>query len=136
MGTGLEYVCIPLRGHRRARPRLGGPAACRRPTRTSHGEVYPFAFTDEEDPWVEARGLFPAEGIPRTRPHRKCRRPAGRLPDRGRPASPGETRVVLQGKHVHRPSRLAMTVTGARDSSPTCIVGGGVVPVLTGELVI
>jgi trans-2,3-dihydro-3-hydroxyanthranilate isomerase len=133
VGTGLDYICIPLRD----------TAALARCTvnmqflpayESAHGEVYPFAFTGEADPWVEARGLFPVESIPEDPATGSAAGPlAAYLADAGL-LPIGETRVVLQGRHVNRPSRLAVTVIGAGDAITDVLVGGGVVPMLSGEL--
>ena len=48
--------------------------------------------------------------------------------------APGERRVVLQGQHVARPSRLVVSVGGTRDAIEDVRVGGPVQPVLRGEL--
>jgi trans-2,3-dihydro-3-hydroxyanthranilate isomerase len=135
VGTGLDYVCIPLRGTD-ALARAQVDMRLLPAWEAAHGEVYPFAFTGDADPWVEARGLFPAESIPEdpatgsaAGPRAAYLAAAGLLPV-------GETRVVLQGRHVQRPSLLAVSVTGMPDAITDVLVGGGVVPVLTGELVI
>jgi len=133
VGTGLDYVCVPLRDtdtlgrvtidlHL-----LGGYEA-------AHGQPYAFAFTGAADPWVEARGLFPLEGIPEDPATGSAAGPlAAYLVDAGLlPA--GETRVVLQGARIGRPSRLAVAVAGSREAMTDVLVGGGVVPVVSGEL--
>lgn len=135
VGTGLDYVCIPLRDTD-ALARVVVDLQVLPAYEAAHGELYPFAFTGGEDPWVEARGLFPAEGIPEDPATGSAAGPlAAYLADAGL-LPPGETRVVLQGRHVHRPSLLAVTVRGAAGGIEEVLVGGGVVPVLTGELVI
>jgi trans-2,3-dihydro-3-hydroxyanthranilate isomerase len=135
VGTGLDYVCIPLRDTG-ALARVQVDMRLLGAYEAAHGEVYPFAFTGDSDPWVEARGLFPAESIPEDPATGSAAGPlAGYLAAAGLLA-PGETRVVLQGRHVQRPSRLSVTVAGSRDAISDITVGGGVVPVLTGELVI
>ena len=48
--------------------------------------------------------------------------------------APGQTRVVLQGAYVQRPSLLAVSVTGAGGDIQDVLVGGPVQPVLRGEL--
>jgi trans-2,3-dihydro-3-hydroxyanthranilate isomerase len=133
VGTGLDYICIPLRDTEalgRCRPDLHVLPAFE----AAHGELYPFAFTGEADPWVEARGLFPAESIPEDPATGSAAGPlAAYLADAGL-LPVGETRVVLQGARIFRPSRLAVTVTGAANDIEDVLVGGGVVPMLDGEL--
>jgi trans-2,3-dihydro-3-hydroxyanthranilate isomerase len=133
VGTGLEYAVIPLRDTSvLARVQLDIE---RLPGfEHAYAEVYPFAFTGEDRPWIEARGLFPFEGIPEDPATGSAAGPlaayvaaAGLLP-------PGETRVVLQGRHVGRPSHLSVSVRGAADAPDDVLVGGGVVPMLSGEL--
>jgi PhzF family phenazine biosynthesis protein len=133
VGTGLDYVCIPL-CDTDALARCSIEMRLLHAYEAAHGEVYPFAFTGQNDPWVEARGLFPAESIPEDPATGSAAGPlAAYLADAGL-LPIGETRVVLQGKHVNRPSRLAITVAGSRAAMTDILVGGGVVPMISGEL--
>jgi PhzF family phenazine biosynthesis protein len=132
-GTGLDYVCIPLRDTD-VLARVTPDMQRLRAYEAAHGEVYPFAFTGEADPWVEARGLFPLLSIPEDPATGSAAGPlAAYLADAGL-LPIGETRVVLQGRHVNRPSRLAVSVAGSRDAMTDVLVGGGVVPMISGEL--
>jgi len=133
VGTGLEYAVIPVADTGAlARVRLatdGLPAFER-----DFGEPYPFAFTGDHDPWVEARGLFPLQGIPEDPATGSAAGPlAAHLALAGL-LTPGEIRVVLQGRHIGRPSRLAVSVAGEHPRFTDVVVGGGVVPVIEGEL--
>jgi trans-2,3-dihydro-3-hydroxyanthranilate isomerase len=133
VGTGLDYCCIPLRDTN-ALARVAVDMQLLPAYEAAHGEVYPFAFTGLADPWVEARGLFPVESIPEDPATGSAAGPlAAYLADAGL-LPIGETRVVLQGTQVKRPSRLAISVAGSRDAMTDVLVGGGVVPVISGEL--
>ena len=48
--------------------------------------------------------------------------------------APGESRVLAQGDYMGRPSRLRLSVSAAEGRLVDVVVGGGVVPVLEGEL--
>jgi PhzF family phenazine biosynthesis protein len=132
-GTGLDYTIIPLRDTdalARAHVDIELLPAFER----DYAEVYPCAFTGEEEPWAEARGLFPLEAIPEDPATGSAAGPlAAYLVAQGRLA-PGETRVLLQGRHVERPSLLTLCVQGSREAMRDVLVSGGVVPVLSGEL--
>lgn len=133
VGTGLEYAVIPLRDTdilarvRLDMERLPG-------FEHAYAEVYPFAFTGEDRPWIEARGLFPFEGIPEDPATGSAAGPLAAYLAAAGLLAPGETRVVLQGRHVGRPSHLSVSVRGAADALDDVLVGGGVVPMLSGEL--
>lgn len=133
VGTGLDYAVIPLRGCD-VLGRIVPDATLLPGFEAEYAELYPCAVTGQEDPWVEARGLFPLCGIPEDPATGSAAGPlaayfwrAGQLPA-------GEERVVLQGARVGRPSRLAVRVAGDADRCDDVLVGGGVVPVLHGEL--
>lgn len=134
VGTGLDYTVVPVRD----------PAALARAVidlrlvdeyERHFAEPYPFAFTGEDDPWVEARGLcFPSTGIVEDPATGSAAGPlAAYLAHEGRlPA--GERRVVLQGFRIGRPSQLTVWVEGAGGRIDDVLVAGGVYPVLEGEL--
>ena len=104
------------------------------PKKKSNRWLVTFERFYEDDPWVEARGLFPLEGIPEDPATGSAAGPlAAHLALAGLLA-PGETRVVLQGRHVGRPSRLAVSVVGERPRFTDVLVGGGVSLVIEGEL--
>ena len=133
VGTGLEYALIPVADiDALARVRL---AIDRLPAfEREYGQVYPFAFTGDDDPWVEARGLFPLEGIPEDPATGSAAGPlAAHLALAGLLA-PDEKRVVLQGRHVGRPSRLTVSIAGEHPRFTDVLVGGGVSLVIEGEL--
>jgi trans-2,3-dihydro-3-hydroxyanthranilate isomerase len=133
VGTGLDYCVIPLRDAD-ALARVAADMQLVARYESAHSQLYPFAFTGQDDPWVEARGMFPLEGIPEDPATGSAAGPlAAYLADEGL-LPVGETRVVLQGRHVNRPSRLAVTVAGSLDAMTDVLVGGGVVPMLSGEL--
>ena len=133
VGTGLDYAIIPLRDTAalaRARVDIGLLPAFE----ADFAEVYPFAFTGHEEPWAEARGLFPLEGIPEDPATGSAAGPlAAYLTARGR-LPLGEERVVSQGRHVRRPSLLTVRVEGAGEAITDVQVGGDVVSVLRGVL--
>jgi trans-2,3-dihydro-3-hydroxyanthranilate isomerase len=131
--TGLAYAVVPLRDQGAlgaVRPVIGPLTAFE----DDYAEAYPCAFTGEESPWVEARGLFPNAGIPEDPATGSAAGPlaaymaaAGRLPF-------GARRVVLQGARIGRPSHLTVSVTGGPGAITDVLVGGRVYPVLKGEL--
>jgi trans-2,3-dihydro-3-hydroxyanthranilate isomerase len=136
VGTGLTYAVIPLRDTdalARVVPDLVRLAAFER----DYAEVYPCAFTGAASPWIEARGLFPLIGIPEDPATGSAAGPLAAYMARAGRLAPGERRVVLQGRHVGRPSLLTVWVTGDQATSGTItdvVVEGGVVPVLEGVL--
>jgi trans-2,3-dihydro-3-hydroxyanthranilate isomerase len=135
VATGLAYAIIPLRSQEAlARVRLASGLLAA--FESEYAEVYPWAFTGQQEPWIEARGLFPRCGIPEDPATGSAAGPlaaylarAGRLPV-------GARRVLLQGQHVGRPSLLTVSAAGASGAISDIVVEGGVVPVLEGVLTI
>ena len=99
-----------------------------------HAEIYPCAFTGQDDPWVEARGLFPFAGIQEDPATGSAAGPLAAYMAREGVLPPEEERVVLQGQQIGRPSFLTVAVSGTADHITDVRVGGQVQPVLTGEL--
>jgi trans-2,3-dihydro-3-hydroxyanthranilate isomerase len=133
VATGLAYAIIPLRDTD-ALARAAVVPSLLPAFERDHAEVYPCAFTGIDDPWIEARGLFPLVGIPEDPATGSAAGPlAAYLARAGRLAG-GERRVVLQGKHVARPSRLTIWVVGGPGDVTDVLVAGGVAPVLEGVL--
>ena len=133
VGTGLTYTIIPLVSQRalaHVQLDLDFLPAFER----DHAEVYPCAFTGRDDPWIEARGLFPFAGIPEDPATGSAAGPLAAFMARHGRLGPGERRVVLQGQHIARPSRLVVSVGGTREAIDDVRVGGPVQPVLRGEL--
>jgi trans-2,3-dihydro-3-hydroxyanthranilate isomerase len=133
VSTGLPHTIIPLRSQRALAHVAMDLALCSAFER-DFAEAYPCAFTGQETPWIEARGIFPLCGIPEDPATGSAAGPlaaymarAGRLP-------PGVRRVVLQGAAIGRPSLLTVSVVGAADHIEDVLVGGSVQPVLRGEL--
>jgi trans-2,3-dihydro-3-hydroxyanthranilate isomerase len=133
VATGLAYAIIPLRDTA-ALGRAAVVPALLPAFEREHAEVYPCAFTGADDPWIEARGLFPLVGIAEDPATGSAAGPlaaylalAGRLPA-------GERRVVLQGRQVGRPSRLTIWVEDGPAGIADVLVAGGVAPVLEGVL--
>ena len=60
--TGLCYTIIPL-ASQRALARVSLDLQLAADFERRHAEIYPCAFTGQDDPWMEARGLFPFAGI-------------------------------------------------------------------------
>jgi trans-2,3-dihydro-3-hydroxyanthranilate isomerase len=110
VATGLAYTIVPLASvDALARVELDSrrlPAFER-----EHAEAYPWAFTGRDDPWIEARGLFPLAGIPEDPATGSAAGPLAAYVARAGLLLPGEQRVVLQGRHTGRPSRLTVAVT-------------------------
>ena len=133
VGTGLTYTIIPLVSQRslaHVQLDLDFLPAFER----DHAEVYPCAFTGRDDPWIEARGLFPFAGIPEDPATGSAAGPLAAFMARHGRLAAGERRVVLQGQHVARPSRLVVSVGGTPEAIDDVRVGGPVQPVLRGEL--
>lgn len=133
VGTGLEYTIVPLRD----RAALGRIVLDRERLpafEAAHAELYPCAFNDGDDPWIEARGLFPLCGIPEDPATGSAAGPLAAYFARAGVLAAGQTRVVLQGAHIRRPSRLHVSVETTGDTITDVLVGGGVVPVMTGRL--
>ena len=83
---------------------------------------------------MEARGLCPRIGIAEAPATGSAAGPLAAYVARAGLLAPGESRIVLQGAYVERPSMLAMSVTGTSDRIDDVLVGGPVQPVLRGEL--
>jgi trans-2,3-dihydro-3-hydroxyanthranilate isomerase len=131
--TGLAYAIVPLRDCDvlgALSPVLGLFA----PFEREYAEAYPCAFTGEESPWVEARGLFPNSGIPEDPATGSAAGPLAAYLARAGRLAPGERRVVLQGARIARPSHLTVCVHGGPEGIADVLVGGRVQPVLKGEL--
>ncbi len=134
VGTGLDYTIVPVRDCA-ALARAVIDLRLVDEFEAHYAEPYPWAFTGEDDPWVESRGLcFPSSGIVEDPATGSAAGPLaaylareGRLPF-------GERRAVLQGRHIGRPSRLTVWVEGADGRIDDVLVAGGVYPILQGEL--
>ncbi len=133
VGTGLTYTIIPLRSQR-ALAHLAPNLSLFDAFERELGEAYPCAFTRQETPWIEARGLFPLSGIPEDPATGNAAGPLAAYMARAGLLAPGARRVVLQGAAINRPSLLTVAVTGAADHIEDVLVGGPVQPILRGEL--
>jgi trans-2,3-dihydro-3-hydroxyanthranilate isomerase len=133
VGTGLDYAIIPLR-ERATLTRIVLDLERLGDFETAYAEVYPCALCEGPDPWIEARGLFPLCGIPEDPATGSAAGPLAAYFARAALLPFDETRVVLQGTCVGRPSRLHVSVTGDPDGMRDVVVGGDVVEVMTGEL--
>ena len=118
--TGLCYTIIPL-ASQRALARVSLDLELAGDFERRHAEVYPCAFTGQDEPWVEARGLFPFAGITEDPATGSAAGPLAAYMAREGVLPPDEERVVLQGAQIGRPSFLTVAVSGdARTPSPTC----------------
>ena len=131
--TGLAYTIIPLKSQR-ALAHIDMDLALIGRFERDHAEAYPCAFTGRDEPWIEARGLFPLSGIPEDPATGSAAGPLAAYMAREGLLAPGECRVVLQGAAIGRPSLLTVSVVGTRDDIRDVLVGGQVQPVLRGEL--
>ena len=131
--TGLAYTIIPLKSQR-ALAHVALDLSLLDAFERDHAEAYPCAFTGQETPWVEARGLFPLSGIPEDPATGSAAGPLAAYMARAGLLPPGERRVVLQGAAIGRPSLLTVAVTGTADRIDDVLVGGLVQPILRGEL--
>jgi trans-2,3-dihydro-3-hydroxyanthranilate isomerase len=133
VGTGLTYTIIPLRSQR-ALAHLAPDLSLFGAFERDYAEAYPCAFTGQETPWVEARGLFPLSGIPEDPATGSAAGPLAAYMARAGLLAAGARRVVLQGAAIGRPSLLTVAVTGTAEHIDNVLVGGAVQPVLRGEL--
>jgi trans-2,3-dihydro-3-hydroxyanthranilate isomerase len=133
VGTGLTYTIVPLRTQR-ALAHLDLDLTLLKAFERDFAEAYPCAFTGQESPWMEARGLFPLSGIPEDPATGSAAGPLAAYMARAGLLAPGERRVVLQGAAIGRPSLLTVSVSGRAGSIDDVLVGGSVRPVLRGEL--
>ncbi len=133
VGTGLTYTIIPLRNVR-ALTHVELDMDLLAGFERDHAEVYPCAFTGRDDPWVEARGMFPYAGIAEDPATGSAAGPLAAYMAAEGLLPPGETRVVLQGRQIGRPSRLAVSVRGSAADISDVLVGGPVQQVLEGRL--
>jgi trans-2,3-dihydro-3-hydroxyanthranilate isomerase len=131
--TGLCYTIIPL-ASQRALARVSLHLELAEDFERRHAEIYPCAFTGRDDPWVEARGLFPFAGITEDPATGSAAGPLAAYMAREGVLPMDEERVVLQGAQIGRPSFLTVAVSGAPDAITDVRVGGSVHPVLKGEL--
>jgi trans-2,3-dihydro-3-hydroxyanthranilate isomerase len=131
--TGLCYTIIPL-ASRRALARVSLNLELAEDFECRHAEIYPCAFTGQDEPWVEARGLFPFAGIAEDPATGSAAGPLAAYMARERVLPIDEERSVLQGAQIGRPSYLTVAVSGAPDAITDVRVGGRVHPVLRGEL--
>jgi trans-2,3-dihydro-3-hydroxyanthranilate isomerase len=133
VGTGLDYVIAPLR-ERSALGRVVLDLGLLPDFHDEFAEIYPCALTGGDEPWMEARGLFPLIGIQEDPATGSAAGPLAAYVARAGLLAPGETRVVLQGAYAGRPSLLAVSVAGVPGRLDDVLVGGPVRPVLRGEL--
>ena len=133
VGTGLNYAIVPLTSLD-ALKRAWFDLDVLPEFERKHAGLYAFALTGEEDPLVEARCFAPLEGIPEDPATGSAAGPLAAYLTRVGIMKPGETRMLAQGRFAGRPSRLSMKVLGTSSDMTDVLVGGGVVPVLSGEL--
>jgi trans-2,3-dihydro-3-hydroxyanthranilate isomerase len=133
VSTGLSYAIIPLRNTRTLAAAWFNfdllPEFERR-----YAELYPFALTGDEEPFAEARCFAPLAGIVEDPATGSAAGPLAAYLSREGILGPGAARVLAQGQHVRRPSRLTLSVTTEGARIVDVLVGGGVVPIMTGEL--
>jgi trans-2,3-dihydro-3-hydroxyanthranilate isomerase len=139
VGTGLDYAIIPLRDTRvlrRAWFAMDRLAAFEE----LYSELYPFAFTGDEQPFAEARSFGPLGGVVEDPATGSAAGPLAAYLAHEGVLRPGETKVLAQGQYTGRPSRLEIGVVGESGvkgepgALTDVLVGGAVVPIITGEL--
>ena len=123
MDTGLCYTIIPL-ASQRALARVSLDLELAGDFERRHAEIYPCAFTGQDEPWVEARGLFPFAGITEDPATGSAAGPLAAYMAREGVLPVEEERVVLQGAQIGRPSFLTVAVSGAPDAITDVRVGG------------
>ena len=131
--TGLCYTIVPL-ASQRALARVSIDLELVAAFERKHAEVYPCAFTGQDEPWMEARGLFPLVGITEDPATGSAAGPLAAYMAREGVLPPEEERIVLQGQQIGRPSFLTVSFSGAPGDITDVRVGGSVKPVLRGEL--
>ena len=135
VSTGLGYAIIPLRNPRTLASAWFNfdllPEFERR-----YAPLYPFALTGDDEPFAEARCFVPLAGIVEDPATGSAAGPLAAYLAREGLLAPGAARVLAQGQHARRPSRLTLSVTTEGSHIVDVLVGGGVVPVMTGELTI
>jgi trans-2,3-dihydro-3-hydroxyanthranilate isomerase len=133
VSTGLSYAIIPLRNTRTLAASWFNfdllPEFERR-----YAELYPFALTGDEEPFAEARCFAPLAGIVEDPATGSAAGPLAAYLSREGLLGPGVARVLAQGRHARRPSRLTISVTTEGTHITDVLVGGGVVPIMTGLL--
>jgi trans-2,3-dihydro-3-hydroxyanthranilate isomerase len=131
--TGLCYTIVPLVSQR-ALARVSLDLELAGDFERRYAELYPCAFTGQDAPWMEARGLFPFAGIAEDPATGSAAGPLAAYMAREGVLPTGEERVVLQGAQIGRPSFLTVAVSGTAAALTDVRVGGPVQPVLAGEL--
>ena len=133
VATGLAYAIIPLRD----------PGTLARAWfaldllpefESRYAELYPCALTGHDEPYAEARCFSPAAGIVEDPATGSAAGPLAAYLARAGLLAPGESRVLAQGDYMGRPSRLHLSVSAADGRLVDVVVGGGVVPIMQGEL--
>jgi trans-2,3-dihydro-3-hydroxyanthranilate isomerase len=99
-----------------------------------YSELYPFAFTGDEQPFAEARSFGPLGGVVEDPATGSAAGPLAAYLAHEGVLRPGETKVLAQGQYTGRPSRLEIGVVGEPGALTDVLVGGAVVPIITGEL--
>jgi trans-2,3-dihydro-3-hydroxyanthranilate isomerase len=139
VGTGLDYAIIPLKDTEalgRAWFAMDRLAAFEE----FYSELYPFAFTGDDQPFAEARCFAPAAGIVEDPATGSAAGPLAAYLAHEGILRPGETKVLAQGQYTGRPSRLEIgvegepSVEGEPGALTDVLVGGTVVPMIVGEL--
>jgi len=133
VSTGLSYAIIPLRNTRTLASAWFNYDLLADFERR-FAELYPFALTGDEEPFAEARCFAPLAGIVEDPATGSAAGPLAAYLAREGLLGPGVARVLAQGQHVRRPSRLTLSVTSEGTRIVDVLVGGGVVPVMTAEL--
>jgi trans-2,3-dihydro-3-hydroxyanthranilate isomerase len=133
VATGLAYAIIPLRDPRTL-ARAWFDLGLLPEFESRYAELYPCALTGEEEPYAEARCFSPAAGIVEDPATGSAAGPLAAYLAREGLLAPGESRVLAQGDYMGRPSRLHLSVSSAQGRLVDVVVGGGVVPVMEGEL--
>ena len=89
-----------------------------------HAEVYPCAFTGRDDPWMEARGLFPFAGIPEDPATGSAAGPLAAFMARARPSLGGRAPRRPAGPARRPPEPPRGLGAGTRRRSTTCASAG------------
>ena len=135
VATGLAYAIIPLRNPRTL-ARAWFDLRLLPEFESRYAELYPCALTGEDEPYAEARCFAPNAGIVEDPATGSAAGPLAAYLAREGLLAPGESRMLAQGDYMGRPSRLRLSVSAVGGRLVDVLVGGGVVPVMEGDLVL
>jgi trans-2,3-dihydro-3-hydroxyanthranilate isomerase len=133
VGTGLDYAIVPLRDTE-ALARAWFDLELLPGFEQRYAGLYVFAMAGTDGRYAEARCFAPLEGIPEDPATGSAAGPLSAYLVANDLLALGQERVIDQGAHAGRPSELTVCVLGDGSAITDVTVGGGVVPMMSGEL--